>query len=334
MSDWQQMRPAAEVWAQYFKQRLKSEPDAQLYVLLDLAQSPSLKDLLPEADAQPLFGFARNSKEAQLSPWLVKLGAAGAQLGKPQEKLLSHVLSIIQTQPCASLLTTDCDMPVLLAHLRRALDAKLQGQAAMYLAFWDPAVLAALMGQSDLSTGSRMEAVLDAAQRQALLGPVTRWICWSRAGRLVEYTPAQEAVKNATPLPLSLSKTQIDGMLAANLPDLLIYYLRLNQPTLRDKLPPLPMYWFVRQQIAFAARYGLKGTRDLINYLCVALIAGARFDLLPKVKPVLARVKAGALPFDKAMDELSNVLDDKEFEEPRLLLDGAGRPLLESALPQ
>ncbi len=331
MSDWQQMRPAAEVWAQYFKQRLKSESDAQLYVLLDLAQSPSLKDLLPEADAQPLFGFARNSKEAQLSPWLVKLGAAGAQLGKPQEKLLSHVLSIIQTQPCASLPTTGCDMPVLLAHLRRAMDAKLQGQVAMYLAFWDPAVLAALMGQSDLSIDIRMEAVLDAAQRQALLGPVTRWICWIRAGRLVEYAPAQDAVKNAAPLPLSLSKTQIDGMLAANL---LIYYLRLNQPTMRDKLPPLPMYWFVRQQIAFAARYGLSGTRDLINYLCVAPIVGARFDRLPKFKPVLARVKAGALPFDKAMDEFSNVLDDKELQEPKLLLDDAGKPLLESALPQ
>ena len=66
----------------------------------------------------------------------------------------------------------------------------------------------------------------------------------------------------------------------------------------------------------------------------MALIAGARFDRLPKVKPVLVRVKAGALPFDKAMDELSNLLDDKEFEEPRLLLDGAGRPLLENALPQ
>ena len=108
--------------------------------------------------------------------------------------------------------------------------------------------------------------------------------------------------------------------------------LRLNQPTLRDKLPPLPMYWFVRQQIAFAGRYGLRGPRDLINYLCLALVAGTRFDLLPRVKPVLAQVKAGTLPFEKAMDALSEVIDDKDLQPAKLLLDDAGRPLQEAAL--
>ena len=342
MSDWQTMRPAAEVWAQYFKQLRQSAPAQQLYVLLDLAQSASLSALLPASDAQPLFGFERGRKEAQLCPWLVRLGAVGTALGAAQKKLLDHVLSIVQTQPCASLLTTDCDMDVLLAHLRRASDVKLEGQAPLYLAFWDPAVLAALMGQTDLDTGSRIEAVLQPAQRQALLGPIARWVCWSRSGRLVEYMAAKDvakdvvkdAAKAAGALPISLSKAQIDAMLAANLPDLLIYYLRLNQPTLRDKLPPLPMYWFVRQQIAFAGRYGLRGPRDLINYLCLALVAGTRFDLLPRVKPVLAQVKAGTLPFEKAMDALSEVIDDKDLQPAKLLLDDAGRPLQEAALPR
>jgi hypothetical protein len=36
---------------------------------------------------------------------------------------------------------------------------------------------------------------------------------------------------------------------------------------------------------------GLSGTRDLLNYLCLALMA-ARFDQLPGVKELLARVKA------------------------------------------
>jgi hypothetical protein len=57
-------------------------------------------------------------------------------------------------------------------------------------------------------------------------------------------------------------------------PDLLIYYLNLNQVHLRDRLPPLAMHWFVRQQLVFARRQGLSGTRDLLNYLCLALIAG------------------------------------------------------------
>jgi hypothetical protein len=34
------------------------------------------------------------------------------------------------------------------------------------------------------------------------------------------------------------------------------------------------MHWFVRQQLVFARRQGLSGTRDLLNYLCLALMAG------------------------------------------------------------
>jgi hypothetical protein len=41
-------------------------------------------------------------------------------------------------------------------------------------------------------------------------------------------------------------------------PDLLIYYLNLNQVHLRDRLPPLAMHWFVRQQLVFARRQGLR----------------------------------------------------------------------------
>lgn len=334
MSDWQTMRPAAEIWAKYLKELRQAAPDQQLYVLLDLAQSASLKALLPADDAQPLFGFERDSKEAQLCPWLVRLGTVGADLRKSQKQLLDHVLRIVQTQPCASILVSDCDMTVLLAHLRRVTDVKLEGQPPLYLAFWDPAIVAALMGQTDIDTASRIEAVLEPEQRQLLMGPIAHWVCWSRSGRIVAYTPAKDAVKPTGTLPIRMSKAQVNAMLAANLPDLLIYYLRLNQPALRDKLAPLPMYWFVRQQIAFAGRYGLSGPRDLVNYLCVALIAGERFDLLPSVKPVLAKVKAGNLPFDKAMDELIKVIDDKDVQKPKLLLDNAGRPLQEVALPR
>ena len=34
------------------------------------------------------------------------------------------------------------------------------------------------------------------------------------------------------------------------------------------------MHWFVRQQLVFARRQGLLGTRDLLNSLCLALMAG------------------------------------------------------------
>ena len=54
-----------------------------------------------------------------------------------------------------------------------------------------------------------------------------------------------------------------------------VYYVNLNQVHLRDKLTPLAMHWFARQQLVYARRLGLTGTRDLLNYLCVGLTVGS-----------------------------------------------------------
>jgi hypothetical protein len=63
-------------------------------------------------------------------------------------------------------------MPVLLAHLRLAMDPRLPGGDGSYLAFWDPAVLAALLGQSDPDTQTGIDPVL----RPRSAGP-----CWGRS---------------------------------------------------------------------------------------------------------------------------------------------------------
>lgn len=199
-------------------------------------------------------------------------------------------------------------------------------------AFWDPAVLAVLLGQSDLDTQSRIEPVLKPAQSRALLGLISRWWCWSRSGRLHEYAVTDFA-ESAAPLPLQLSVAQVDALVQGNVPDLLIYYVNLNQVQLRDKLPPLAMHWFARQQLVFARRYGLTGTRDLLNYLCLALIAGARVDQIPEVAELLVRVKARKLSFDKFMDEVVPKLEGKDLSEPQVLTAANGLPLTENQLP-
>ena len=162
--------------------------------------------------------------------------------------MLNAVLDLVQASPCATLLASECEMAVLMAHLRHAMDPKMPGKESSYLAFWDPAVLAALLGQSDLDTQSRIEPVLNPAQIRALLGPIARWWCWSRSGRLHEYA-VTDLNEPAAPLPLHLSAAQVDALVQGNVPDLLIYYVHLNQVHLRDKLPPLAMHWFARQQL-------------------------------------------------------------------------------------
>lgn len=333
---WPQTRPARKSWPLRWSQ-LNSTGKAtgkplQLYLLLDAAQNQDLLAQVPQSGAEALFAFTRASKEGKLSPWLVHLGSTAQALKTPQQNFLDAVLDVVQASPCASLLASECEMPVLLAHLRLAMDPRLPGGDGSYLAFWDPAVLAALLGQSDPDTQTGIEPVLRPAQCQALLGPVARWWCWSRSGRLHEYAVADFAGP-AAPLPLQFSTAQVDALVKGNVPDLLIYYLNLNQVHLRDRLPPLAMHWFARQQLEFARRHGLAGTRDLLNYLCLALIAGARFDQLPGVVELLAKVKAGRLSFDELMRDIGPHLEDRELPEPQVLTSSSGLPLTESQLP-
>lgn len=95
----------------------------------------------------------------------------------------------------------------------------------------------------------------------------------------------------------------------------------------------LAMHWFARQQRVFARRYGLTGTRDLLNYLCLALIGGARVDQIPEVAKLLLRVKARKLSFEKFMDEVAPTLKGKDLPEPQVLTAANGLPLTENQLP-
>jgi hypothetical protein len=357
----QEVKPARKTWPErWSKVKARGKP-LQLYLLLDAAQRRDLLAQMPQTGAEALFAFSRDSQEGKVSPWLVHLGLSGQALKKPQQGFLDAVLDVVQASPCATLLASEREQPVLMAHLRRAMDPRMPGKDSSYLALWDPAILAALLGQSDVDSQSRIEAVLSSAQGRALLGPVSYWWCWSRSGRLQEYaasdfsspgrprteTPLSEGQRPhaagsvgchfsapAAPLPLSLSAAQVDALVQGSVPDLLIYYVNLNQSHLRDKLPPLAMHWFARQQLVYAHRLGLTGTRDLLNYLCVALTVGERFDQYPSLSPILARVKAGHLSFDKAMEEIAAKVDDeKQAREPRVMTDARGLPLTESQLP-
>lgn len=330
---WQEMKPARKAWAERWSKAKPQGKPLQLYLLLDAAQHRDLLAQLPQNGAEALFAFTRDSKEGKVSPWLVHLGRSGQALNKPQQRFLDAVLDVVQASPCATLLASECEQPVLMAHLRRAMDPRMPGKEGSYLAFWDPAILAALLGQSDADAQSRIEAVLSPAQGRALLGPVGHWWCWSRSGRLHEYAASDFSVPPA-PLPLALSAAQVDALVQSSVPDLLIYYVNLNQVHLRDKLTPLAMHWFARQQLVYARRLGLTGTRDLLNYLCVALTVGERFDQYPSLSPILTRVKAGQLSFDKAMEEIATRVDDeKQAREPRVMTDAQGLPLTESRLP-
>ena len=122
---WQEVRPARQTWPERWSQlKLQGKP-LQLYLLLDAAQQRDLLARLPQSGAEALFAFSRGSKEGQVSPWLVHLGRSGQALKNGQQDFLNAVLDVVQASPCATLLASECEMPLLLAHLRRAMSPKM-----------------------------------------------------------------------------------------------------------------------------------------------------------------------------------------------------------------
>lgn len=57
---------------------------------------------------------------------------------------------------------------------------------------------------------------------------------------------------------------------------------------------------------------GPEGARGPLDYLCLALMAGARFNQLPCGVALLARVKAGRLSFEQLLQEIGLHLENRE----------------------
>ena len=86
------------------------------------------------------------------------------------------------------------------------------------------------------------------------------------------------------------------------MPDHVLFYVDLNQPFLLNDIPPKEHYGYVAKALAGARDIGLETMKDLVNYVCVSLIYGARLREDKDLVALLARVKRGEMRFSAAMD--------------------------------
>jgi hypothetical protein len=280
--------------------------EAKLYALIDAAQDKRAIALIRNEGCpnECLFGYALDTPIAKSTPRLVEIHH---QKNSP---LFKWITKYAPHAPVATLIASTLPIEVLAAHLRQQMDVELQGLDSMFLAFWDPAILGTLVGQSGDVTLHVAGPIFNEEQKQGFLSPIAHWWYWSRDGSL--HDAAQQNVQtspvNAVSLPakaIIFAPAQVDLLVEASVPDNLLHHIRQNQPGLLQDLPPAKHYQFVQQQVARARRHGLVGTGDLVNYVCVALEYGAEFDILPSIAAVLIRIKENKISFDKAMDEFS-----------------------------
>lgn len=292
-----------------------SPADAYWYAIADAAQNRALPAAIaPDGRSRCLLGATDGSPLAAQSPHLVALPAPHEQASPWRwiERQAKHA-------PCATVLASALAFDELFAHLQLFTEVLLPDGTDMLFAFWDPATLGTLVGQADDATLHVPGPVLDPAQQRALLRNLSGWWYWDREGSLHHIDPGADVDGVSISEALKLTQEQVDTLVEASVPDHLIAHTRQNQPELLDRLAAREQYRFVRQQLARARAHGLVGTGDLVNYVCVALAFGARFDEIPAMAALMQRVRTESLPFKEVLSTVNEPELEAAAQAPALL---------------
>ncbi|CAD6508345.1 hypothetical protein LMG28727_00142 [Paraburkholderia kirstenboschensis] len=257
----------------------QAEPGTRSQCLLTLAQGPDL-----EAAAPHLMTFPQFERDAASWQWVSSYGP---------------------TLPAAvSIIASSLQFEALYAHLHSSTEVLLPDGEEMILAFWDPAVLATLVGQLDDTTLHVLGPVLTVQQREKFLTGITAWWYWDRNGKLHQIAPAlNPSAANTVMLPLRLSQTQVDMLVEASLPDHIVGYINANKPELLAKIAEPERYPRVEKHLHEARKLRLLGMRDILDYVCAALIYGDGMYESSVIEALLEKVRMRQTSLAEALEQ-------------------------------
>ncbi|KVG15589.1 DUF4123 domain-containing protein [Burkholderia thailandensis] len=186
--------------------------------------------------------------------------------------------------PCATILASPLPLAALAEHLKSFLRVCLPDGEPIVLAYWDPAILATLVGSAEDETLFVKGPVLSGEQRQAFLAPILRWTYWDRKGALRQIDWRQDRMPASAAMlkpPLKLDQGQVDALTEASVPDGLLQHFSEHAPELLADVPERDRYGFVCRQIARARQHGIEGPGAWMDYCALAMRHGEAFDSHP-----------------------------------------------------
>lgn len=286
---------------QTFIESSAPNPQWHWYAIADAAQHRALPAALVSNSGLPtrcLFDASVGSALAAQSPHLVQLEPPSEQT--PSWKWMQRNAS---GKPCVTVIASNAGFDVLFAHLQCFTEIRLPDGDEMFFAFWDPAILGTLIGQSDDPTLYVRGPVLTQDQHATFIQPIAGWWYWDRDGNVRSLQmPAHQPAQVDTPL--QLTQKQVDDLVEASVPDHVLSHIELNQPQLLRDIEPEQHYGLVRQHLLDARQLKLDAMGDLVNYVCAALIYKDQFQINPEIAALLKRVKAGELRFTQALEQM------------------------------
>ena len=278
------------------------------YAIADAAQNQALPKVLTTSTGMShrcLFNTPEGNLVAALSPHLVALPVPSANAEHPAWKWIERNA---RKSPCVTVLASVLDFETLHAHLQHWIEVLLPDGEDMFFAFWDPAILAVLVGQDTDTTLNVPGPVFSAAQCSALLQGIQSWWYWDRDGGLQRVHGATQAAR-ATPatttksieLPLKLTQLQVDMLVEASVPDHVLSHLQENQPQLFQDLAHHKRYGYVQRMLTGAQKLGLSAMKDLVNFVSLGLIYRQRLGQDAQILQLLQQVQNQTLTLDEAM---------------------------------
>ncbi|WP_051377383.1 DUF4123 domain-containing protein [Paraburkholderia dilworthii] len=283
---------------------LPTEPPPQFYLIVDSAQdsrNPSaIQQAEPGTRSQCLLTFVQGPDLEAAAPHLMTFPQFDRDAASWQ-----WVSSYAPTLPAAvSIIASPLQFEALYAHLHSSTEVALPDGEEMIFAFWDPVVLATLVGQLDDTTLHVPGPVLTVQQREKFLTGITAWWYWDRNGKLHQILPAQSPhAGNKVTLPLRLTQTQVDMLVEASVPDHIVGYINANKPELLVKIPEPERYPRVEKHLHEARKLRLLGMRDILDYVCAALIYGDEMYQSSVIEALLEKVRMRQTSLAEALEQ-------------------------------
>lgn len=276
------------------------------YAIVDKAQDKTLLEKFEKHDigvrSKCLLPAALDSDIEDYSPHLLELSPLAADADVWPDILCGGARHPASFTLLASRLFFD----TLWDHLAAFTEILLPDDTDMIFAFWDPAMLGTLTGQASDLTLHVPAPVLSERQRSRLLRGISAWWYWDRDGNPQHILPrnnAEAAAADLVDLPLKLTQVQVDMLVEAGVPDQLLAMVMENQPQLLWDIPVSQHYRTIEKHLLSARKLKLFGMRDILNYICAALIYGDALQADPTITALLEQVKAGTISLDTAMEQ-------------------------------
>lgn len=276
----------------------QENPKLNWYAIADSAQCRALPLVLLDETRKTkcLLGTSQDSPIGRHAPHLVQLSSPSS-LKNEWRWIGRHA----REAPCISVMASKLPFDLVFDQLSGCTECFLPDDQEMFLAYWDPAILGTLIGQSDDETLHVKGPVLDQDQLAALTCGVCGWWYWGRTGVLHTISLRQDC-SGGNRGPFILSQIQVDELVEASVPDHIMFYIQQNNPKLLLRLDGVQRYQAVQSAVRRARDIRLTTMRDLVNYVCLELVYGARMREDSAIVILMDRVGSGGISLSDAIE--------------------------------